>query len=62
VEEERVVQSLLDALRNSGPVMPGTEKKVRRLVHRLKMESADAEALLGMLRQIRWKLGHTEEI
>jgi tRNA/rRNA methyltransferase len=62
VEEERVVQSLLDALRNSGPVMPGTEMKVRRLVHRLKMESHDAEALLGMLRQIRWKLGHTEEI
>jgi tRNA C32,U32 (ribose-2'-O)-methylase TrmJ len=42
--------------------MPGTEMKVRRLVHRLKMESHDAEALLGMLRQIRWKLGHTEEI
>jgi TrmH family RNA methyltransferase len=62
VEEERVVQSLLDALRNSGPVMPGTEVKVRRLVNRLKMESHDAEALLGMLRQIRWKLGHTEEI
>jgi TrmH family RNA methyltransferase len=56
VEEERVVESLLDALRTSGPVMPGTESKVRRLVHRLKMESADAEALLGMLRQIRWKL------
>lgn len=62
IEEERVVQSLLDALRNSGPVMPGTEMKVRRLVHRLTMESHDAEALLGMLRQIRWKLGHTEEI
>ncbi len=62
VEEERVVQSLLDALRNSGPVMPGTEVKVRRLVHRLKIDSADAEALLGMLRQIRWKLGQRIEI
>jgi TrmH family RNA methyltransferase len=62
IEEERVVESLLDALRTSGPVMPGTESKVRRLVHRLTMESPDAEALLGMLRQIRWKLSKTLDV
>jgi len=34
-----------------------TAEKVRRLVRRLEIESRDASVLLGMLRQILWKLG-----
>ncbi len=36
-----------------------TEGKVRRLVRRLNLPAHDAEILLGMLRQIVWKLEHT---
>jgi tRNA/rRNA methyltransferase len=32
------------------------EEKIRRWVRRLNLSAADAELLLGMLRQIRWKL------
>jgi tRNA C32,U32 (ribose-2'-O)-methylase TrmJ len=32
--------------------LPATEEKVRRFVRRLNLSSADAELLLGMLRQI----------
>ena len=35
------------------------EGKVRRWVRRLNLSAADAEMLLGMLRQVRWKLGHS---
>jgi tRNA C32,U32 (ribose-2'-O)-methylase TrmJ len=35
------------------------EKKVRRLMLRLKLEAQDAEVFLGMLRQISWKLRQT---
>ena len=44
----------------SGYVKPGTdamfEKKARRLILRFKMEAYDAKLLLGMVRQIVWKL------
>jgi TrmH family RNA methyltransferase len=58
-EEERLTAVLLDALRASG--YAGTEatlsqEKLRRLVRRLNLNVADAEVLLGMLRQIEWKL------
>ncbi len=59
-EVERITAVLFDALRDSGYVNPratiATEEKVRRLVHRLNVQAADAEVLLGMLRQILWKL------
>ena len=59
-EAERITAVLLDALRASGYVKPRaaatTEEKLRRLVRRLNLEAADAEVLLGMLRQIVWKL------
>jgi tRNA C32,U32 (ribose-2'-O)-methylase TrmJ len=55
---------LLDALHHSGYVKPGTdavtEKKVRRLVLRLKLDAMDAKVLLGMARQIVWKLRRTD--
>ncbi len=51
---------LLEALEHSGyvnPVIAGsTEEKVRRLVRRLDIAGRDAPVLMGMLRQILWKL------
>jgi len=59
-EEERVTEILLRALEESGYVdsrsADTTEMKVRRLVRRLNLDSADADVLTGMLRQIVWKL------
>jgi tRNA/rRNA methyltransferase len=59
-EEERITAGLLDALRASDYVKPraaaATEQKVRRLLRRLNLSAPDAEVLLGMLRQIAWKL------
>lgn len=61
---EGITKLLLEALRESGYVKPGTEaicqKKVRRLVLRFNLESMDAKVLLGMIRQITWKLRHNE--
>jgi tRNA/rRNA methyltransferase len=59
-ETEQVTALLLDALQRSGYVNPriaaSTEEKVRRLVRRLNLSARDALVLLGMLRQILWKL------
>ncbi len=59
-ENERITAMLLDALRESGYLNPvtevSTEEKVRRLVRRLDIAQRDAPVLLGMLRQILWKL------
>ncbi len=59
-EVERVYDVLLDALRASGYLEPRTatltQEKVRRLLRRLNLSVNDAEAWLGMLRQILWKL------
>ncbi|MBZ5578765.1 MAG: RNA methyltransferase [Acidobacteriia bacterium] len=60
-QTEQISVLLLDALRHSGYVNPltaaSTEEKVRRLVRRLQITGRDAPVLLGMLRQILWKLG-----
>src|SRR5271157_464638 len=60
-EAERITAVLLEALHASGYVNPSaaapTAEKVRRLLRRLNLQAADAEVLLGMLRQIAWKLG-----
>jgi tRNA/rRNA methyltransferase len=60
---EEITQALLESLHRSGYVKPGTdavtEKKVRRLVLRLSLEAGDAKVLLGMARQIVWKLRQT---
>jgi TrmH family RNA methyltransferase len=59
-ELERIAATLVDALRISGYVKPGsapiTETKVRRLIHRLGLSAEDAKVWLGMLGQIAWKL------
>jgi len=62
-EVERLTQSLLEVLRSSGYVKPRTvaaEEKLRRLLRRLELNADDAAVLLGMLRQIAWKLGADE--
>jgi TrmH family RNA methyltransferase len=64
---ERITTVLLDALRASGFLKSSsaaspkrrsaapTDEKIRRLVHRLNLSSADAELCLGIFRQILWK-------
>jgi tRNA/rRNA methyltransferase len=62
-ETEQITSLLLDVLRQSGYVNPvtgaSTEQKVRRLVRRLDLNARDAPVVLGMLRQILWKLSGT---
>ena len=63
-EMERLTQVLLEVLRASGYVNPraaAAEEKLRRLVRRMELRGNDAEVLLGMMRQIAWKLGAGEE-
>jgi tRNA/rRNA methyltransferase len=59
-EVEQVTRMLMDALRRSGYVNPltagTTEDKVRRLAVRLRISARDAPVLMGMLRQILWKV------
>jgi tRNA/rRNA methyltransferase len=60
-EVEMITSILLDALRVSGYVKPGTEvvmeEKARRLVRGMNLQPGEATVWLGMLRQIAWKLG-----
>lgn len=59
-QNEEITQGLLEALRISGYVKPGTdamfEKKTRQLILHFGLEAYDAKLLLGMVRQIVWKL------
>ena len=57
---EHITEGLLEGLRISGYVKPGTdkmfEKKARQLIRRMNLEAYDAKLFLGMVRQIVWKL------
>jgi len=57
---EKITEVLLESLHQSGYVKPGNEamceKKTRSLILRLGLSSTDAKILLGMVRQILWKL------
>jgi TrmH family RNA methyltransferase len=59
-ELERITAMLIDALRASGYLgersLAAKEEKIRRMVRRLELSSADAEVWLGMLRQMLWKM------
>ncbi len=59
-ELERITAMLIDALRASGYLgersVAAKEEKIRRMVRRLELSSADAEVWLGMLRQMLWKM------
>jgi tRNA/rRNA methyltransferase len=62
-EIEKITQGLYEALKISGYVKSGndavSEKKVRRLMLRLNLETMDAKVFLGMVRQLVWKLRQT---
>jgi TrmH family RNA methyltransferase len=62
-ETEQITLLLLDMLRRSGYTKPvtaaSTEEKARRLVRRLQIAARDAPVLLGMLRQVLWKIGES---
>jgi TrmH family RNA methyltransferase len=62
-DAEKITELLLDVLRRSGYVnrvtAASTENKVRRLVRRLHLNARDAPVVLGMLRQILWKVSGT---
>jgi TrmH family RNA methyltransferase len=64
-ELERIHETLLTALRASDyPKLNASdsfEGAVRRLVWRLRLQTGDAEFLLGMLRQMVWKMGNTRK-
>ena len=64
---ERLTSLLLGALRASGYLKPegdgerklpsaAPEEKIRRLIRRMNLSARDAELLLGMVRQILWKI------
>jgi TrmH family RNA methyltransferase len=59
-EHEQITTRLMEVLRDSGYVeertAATTEEKVRRLVRRLQISGKDAPVILGMLRQILWKI------
>jgi TrmH family RNA methyltransferase len=61
-EVERITGTLLAALKASDYPKLNTsdsfEGAVRRLVRRLRLQTGDAEFLLGMLRQMVWKMKH----
>jgi tRNA/rRNA methyltransferase len=57
---DRVTAALLEALNASGYIHPGTQSRIdemtRRMIIRFNMGQGDAEAWLGIFRQILWKL------
>jgi TrmH family RNA methyltransferase len=59
-QNEQITLRLLEVLGESGYINPvtaaSTDEKVRRLVRRLDIAQRDVPVLLGMLRQMLWKL------
>lgn len=64
-DNAQISELLLEALHRSGYVKPGndkvSEKKVRSLILRLDLSAGDAKIMLGMVRQIVWKLRQAKE-
>ena len=62
---ERLLASLLYILNSSGYLNPSShkaaEEKFRRLLRRLELSTEDTLTLLGMFRQISWKIGIAED-
>ncbi|MGA2742622.1 MAG: RNA methyltransferase [Bryobacteraceae bacterium] len=65
VDTEQITAMLVEALERSGYIKPLTgasaKTKVRRLVRRLNLTARDVPIVLGMLRQILWKLNVADE-
>jgi TrmH family RNA methyltransferase len=64
-EAEQITALLMEALETSGYLHPpadaSTREKTRRLVRRLSIAARDAPVLMGMLRQILWKMGRNPD-
>jgi TrmH family RNA methyltransferase len=63
-EVERLTQVMLKVLRDSGYIKPravASEEKLRRLVRRMDLKANDADVLVGMMRQVAWKLKQDEK-
>lgn len=63
-EVERLTQVMLEVLRDSGYIKPravASEEKLRRLVRRIDLKANDADVLVGMMRQVAWKLREDEK-
>jgi TrmH family RNA methyltransferase len=64
-DTDQITAMLVEALERSGYVKPltaaSTKTKARRLVRRLNLTARDAPVVLGMLRQILWKLSSGEK-
>ena len=59
---ERLEKLTTDVLTEAGYVhSPATELKVRRLLHRMRLEAQDVDMWLGMMRQIAWKMRFDDE-
>jgi len=60
-EAERLTQMLLEVLEQSGYTnritAVSTEQKIRRWLRRLRLSRRDTPLLLGILRQVLWKIG-----
>jgi TrmH family RNA methyltransferase len=60
-EAERLTQMMLEVLERSGYTnritAVSTEQKVRRWIRRLRLSRRDTPLLLGILRQVLWKIG-----
>src|SRR5271166_2837550 len=60
---ERITASLADVLSTSSYMLPQradeTARRIRRMVHRLKLSAQDVEAWLGILRHVQWQMRHS---
>jgi tRNA/rRNA methyltransferase len=65
-DTEQITRLLIEVLERSGYINPVTAasagNKVRRLMRRLNLNARDAPVVLGMLRQILWKLKRGEPV
>jgi tRNA/rRNA methyltransferase len=61
-QRDRIVETLLPRLEQSGFLRPDARQsqteKLRRLVSRMRLAPADARMVQAMIRQVRWKLDH----
>jgi tRNA C32,U32 (ribose-2'-O)-methylase TrmJ len=61
-QRDRILETLLPILEQSGFVRPDAKRsqteKIRRLVNRMRLAPADARILQAMIRQVQWKLDH----
>ena len=64
-ERDRILGLLLPLLADSGFIFSDSEEsqtqKVRRWITRLRLAPSDAQLLMAMLRQLRWKLDHSSD-